>query len=70
MDLKVGIYKHFKGSLYKAIGTATHSETKEKLVVYHPINSPSELWTRPIDMFNETIERDGRIIKRFSFHSD
>jgi len=25
------------------------------------------LWIRPLDMFAETIERDGKTIKRFSF---
>lgn len=34
-EIKVkGIYKHFKGDLYLVEDIATHSETKEKYVVY------------------------------------
>lgn len=26
-------YRHFKGNIYQVIGTATHTETEEKMVV-------------------------------------
>lgn len=32
-----GIYKHFKGNLYMVEDVATHSETREKYVVYRAI---------------------------------
>jgi hypothetical protein len=28
-----GVYRHFKGGIYEAIGIARHSETEEELVV-------------------------------------
>ncbi len=65
--LKVGKYQHFKGSYYQVLHLARHSETEEYLVVYHPFNTPNELWVRPLAMFDETIERDGVTLKRFKY---
>ena len=65
MALKSGVYKHFKGNLYEVIDTAKHSETQEEHVVYKALYGQYDLWVRPLAMFNETIERDGKTIKRF-----
>ena len=27
-------YRHFRGNVYQVIGIATHTETKEKMVIY------------------------------------
>lgn len=67
MALKNGIYKHFKGNLYEVLGTAKHSETQEEYVVYKALYGERGLWIRPLAMFNETIERDNRRLKRFEF---
>ena len=64
---KLGRYQHFKGSYYQVLNVARHSETEEYFVVYHPLNTPDDIWIRPLTMFDETIERDGKTIKRFSF---
>lgn len=65
--LKIGKYQHFKGSYYQVLNIARHSETEEYLVIYHPLKTPNDIWARPLSMFNETIERDGVLLKRFSF---
>ena len=65
MTLKNGTYKHFKGNLYEVLDTAKHSETQEEHVVYKALYGQRDLWIRPLAMFDETIERDGKIIKRF-----
>jgi hypothetical protein len=63
--LKIGTYQHFKGNFYEVLHVAKHSETEELMVVYHPKNQPEEIWVRPLIMFDETIERQGKRIKRF-----
>jgi hypothetical protein len=64
-----GIYEHYKGRKYLVIGTAAHSETLERLVVYVPLyDSPGpRLWVRPRAMFAETVEIDGKPVARFRY---
>lgn len=64
-DIKAGIYEHFKGGRYEVQGVARHSETEELLVVYRPLYGEGGLWVRPLAMFTEEVERDGRRQPRF-----
>ena len=57
-----GRYRHFKGGEYEVLGIARHSETQELLVVYRPLYNETGLWVRPVSMFLETVEHDGRVI--------
>lgn len=68
-ELKIGKYRHYKGNFYSVIGTATHSETLDELVVYESLyeNPMSKLWVRPRSMFLDEVEVDGRKIPRFTF---
>ena len=68
-NIKNGIYQHYKGNKYEVIGVAKHSETLEDLVVYRALydNQVSQLWVRPLKMFTETIENDGKEIERFKY---
>ena len=65
-ELQPGRYRHFKGNEYQVIGTATHSETGDTLVVYRPLYGDQALWVRPLAMFTETVERDGKVHPRFA----
>lgn len=65
MTITKGIYKHFKGNRYEVLDVVRHSETQEDHVLYKALYGEGGLWIRPLDMFIETIERDGRRIKRF-----
>lgn len=67
--LKIGFYKHYKGDLMKVLGTAKHSETLEDLVVYDHLgtNELSDLWVRPLGMFLEDVDVDGKTVKRFEW---
>mgnify|MGYP002512523213 FL=1 len=67
MEIKKGKYRHFKGNEYEVIGIAKHSETLEEMVIYKALYGEGGLWIRPKSMWNETVERDGKIYKRFEF---
>jgi len=72
MELKIGRYKHYKGNLYRVIGVAKHSETLEDLVIYETLydNPKSKLWVRPLKMFLEEVEVNGKKIPRFQYIND
>lgn len=67
--LKLGKYKHYKGNFYRVLGVAKHSETLEDLVVYEALydNEVSKLWVRPLKMFTEKVELNGKKVPRFEF---
>ena len=63
--IKLGKYKHYKGKEYEVIGVARHSETLEELVIYRALYGAGDLWVRPLKMFLEEVEVDGRKVLRF-----
>jgi len=65
--LKLGVYEHYKGKRYEVLGVAKHSETLEDLVVYKKLYDDGGLWVRPLGMFLEDVEVEGRIMPRFKF---
>ena len=67
MDIRPGRYRHFKGKEYEVLGVARHSETEEELVVYRALYGDFGLWVRPVSMWNETVERDGKTFRRFTY---
>lgn len=66
-EIRPGKYRHFKGMEYEVIGVARHSESDEKMVVYRALYGEGELWVRPASMWNETVERGGKLFRRFTF---
>ena len=65
MDLKPGIYQHFKGNRYEVIGLASHSETMEPMVVYRALYGEHGLWVRPAAMWNEIVDKENYHGPRF-----
>lgn len=59
-----GIYQHYKGNFYQVLMVGTHTENKESLVVYKPLEG-SRVWVRPLDMFQENVEIEGVTMPRF-----
>ena len=66
-DIKLGKYRHFKGNEYEVIGIAKHSETLAPMVVYKALYGEGGIWVRPLKMWNETVIRDGKEYKRFTY---
>jgi hypothetical protein len=61
-----GIYRHYKGNTYQVLGVAKHSETEEDLVVYRALYDEWRLWVRPLEMFSEKVEVEGKLVSRFT----
>ena len=61
-----GVYRHYKGGMYRVLFVAHHSETLEDMVVYEPLDGKSGYWVRPAAMWNETVRlADGTSVPRF-----
>ena len=58
MELKPGLYRHFKGNLYRLLYVAKHSETLELMVVYQALYGEMGIWVRPAARWNECVDRD------------
>lgn len=64
-QLKPGLYRHFKGNLYRLLYVAKHSETLEPMVVYQALYGDMDIWVRPAAMWNGHVEREGYSGPRF-----
>jgi hypothetical protein len=79
-----GFYYHYKHDptlsinnyTYELIGVGLHSEADENFAIYLPIYESRSykagkfLVARPLDMFMENIEKDGKTMKRFTKITD
>ncbi len=63
------IYEHYKGKLYRVIGIGKHTETLEDVVMYEALyeNSLGRLWCRPLGLWSQLVEVEGRQVPRFKF---
>lgn len=61
-----GLYRHFKGNIYRVLGLAKHTETNETLVIYNrcDLNFPNgveeygDTYARPLEMFLSEVDRE------------
>lgn len=70
--MKIGKYRHYKNKDYEVISLAIHSETLENFVIYKTLYACDEypkwqIWARPQKIFEEIIEVDGKMRKRFEY---
>lgn len=71
MEIRPGIYRHYKGKLYRVLGVGRNSETLEEFVVYQALYESefgkNAFWIRPKAMFFEEVEVEGKKVARFMF---
>lgn len=70
--IKKGLYKHYKGNLYKILGFGFDSNTLQEVVIYQGQYISKEFgdnptWVRPLKEFKETVNIDGKEVHRFEF---
>ncbi len=68
-QLAKGRYRHYKGNEYRVVDVARHSETEQLLVVYYPLYGDQSCWVRPLEMFCESVEVNGKTVPRFEWVS-
>jgi hypothetical protein len=61
-----GLYRHYKGLLYRVEDTVRHSESLEPMTLYRALYGEKGLWVRPAAMFNEQVVIDGLLQPRFA----
>ncbi len=64
--LKLGFYKHYKGIQVRVLGVARHSESLEEMVMYQHCDD-GNFWVRPLAMFIEAVDYEGKRLLRFRF---
>lgn len=63
IEVKMGIYRHFKGKDYEVFELAEHSETGETLVIYKTVNRDRYIengivYARPFNMFFSKVDKE------------
>ncbi|HUD02110.1 MAG TPA: DUF1653 domain-containing protein [Rhabdochlamydiaceae bacterium] len=65
-QLPLGIYQHYKGNRYEVLGVGRHSETHEEMVIYRGLYGAHDFWIRPLSLFIDTVNWEGKTIPRFT----
>jgi hypothetical protein len=66
IETPTGLYRHYKGGMYRVLGTVRHSETLEPMTLYQALYGQQGLWVRPAAMFSEVVDIAGQLQPRFS----
>lgn len=64
-------YRHYKGHDVEVLGVGLHSESLEEVVIYRLLEATKDypagsLWVRPLAMFLEMVEVNGKSVPRFT----
>ena len=60
-----GLYRHFKGGIYEFICIAKDTETSEEFVIYKEAGTEGRVWSRPVSIFYQYVDVDGKQTPRF-----
>ncbi len=70
-EVKLGLYRHYKGKNYEVTAVAFHSDTMEEFVVYKALYEGKlpfgQLFVKPVKDFLIDIEIDGKRVPRFRY---
>ena len=69
LGFQAGVYRHYKGAHYLALGLARADETDDVVVVYTRLYEREGLpmSTRKLEIWNQSVEVDGQQVPRFTF---
>ncbi len=72
--LKPGLYRHYKGGIYRLVAVGKLEASQEAVAIYHSAaigltSGQGDWWVRPLSEFREKVEYQGREVDRFSFVS-
>lgn len=65
INVKPGLYRHYKSNVYRVFAVIKHSETLEEFVLYGVYGEEKPTWARPIVNFLDSVEVDGETVPRF-----
>lgn len=74
--MKLGVYEHYKGNLYRVFGHGIHTETGEEVVIYTPLYEVTNekvkggFYIRPLESFLEEVVVEGKTVPRFKSISE
>ena len=65
------IFQHYKGKKYRVLMVGRHTEDLQPHVIYQGLYDCESfgkypIWIRPLEMFLETVEMEGKKIPRFT----
>ncbi len=67
LDLKLGLYEHYKGGRYQVLGVGRmEAEPNQEVVVYKSLTDGT-MWVRPLASFLESVDGEGYMGLRFRY---